>query len=133
MSLDDPDYRATKARLDAELRALPAHEKHILRKAGFKGDLSPLPPGENSGRMQTTGVRTKAGHYIERRDGDPRIWMEQFMPPVKHTVVAIRTNESEHEWQQKSLDRRTNISKYGSPSAPSQAEFDQAWQKTQNR
>ena len=113
-------------------RSLPPNVQAQLRKNGVRIDSVPK-PGEISGVMQTREHRARAGHLVTERFGDPRCWMEPFMPPVKHTVVAIRTNEPENEWQQKSLDRRTNISKYGSPSAPSQAEFDQAWQKTQNR
>ena len=112
-------------------RSLPPNVQAQLRKNGVRIDSVPK-PGEISGVMQTREHRARAGHLVTERFGDPRCWMEPFMPPIKHTVVALRSH-TDPDWYRRYHEREENIGKYNSPIAPSQAELEKAWQKTQNR
>ncbi len=86
---------------DLALRALPLESKLAMRRAGYQGDLSEPPPGPNSGKLGTTITKSQAGHVVQEYTGDSRAWMNQFAPPVKMEMLAIRgPNQSDGEWQQ---------------------------------
>ncbi|MDR3521378.1 MAG: hypothetical protein P4L54_07155 [Acidocella sp.] len=122
-----------KAALEQERRSWPAAEKQKLLDAGYRGDLSPLPPDENSGRISTE-VRERRATITEHKHGDPRTWMNQFMPPLIQRVIAFREpGQDILDWNADCCDRHYNLVTFGSIHRPTQAEVDAAWKKVNGK
>jgi hypothetical protein len=101
---------------ERNLRALSDEDKEALRRAGYRGNLSPI-TGEDSGLLTRKVVSRPS--YVETYEGDPGAWMNQFMWPVKLQQLSIRNlHETDSAWQARQVDNQRNFAMYGQCTAP---------------
>lgn len=90
---------------DAWIHALPYEEKLKLRSQGARVDFAAPPPAHDSYKLAQTTTQNRAGHVVDTYKGDPRVWMDQFAPPVRFRTLAFRRDrQSEASWQQTRAD-----------------------------
>ena len=122
--------RAKQAKTDEWLRNATPAQKQSLRDAGYTGPFGDPRPGPDSRRLSTEIMERRAT-IVEHKHGDPKTWMNQFMPPVKNLVLAIRDpNQTDvRDWYADCCDRHFNYVTFGSFDKPTPEALGRAWQK----
>ena len=126
--------RAKQAKTDEWLRNATPAQKQSLRDAGYTGPFGDPRPGPNSGELSTE-VKQRVATVVEHKYGSPSVWMDQFKPPMKNLVLAIRDpNQTDiRDWYADCCDRHYNLTTYGSLTAPTREALGRAWQKANGK
>jgi hypothetical protein len=116
--LKTPEMLAVeKKATELALRSLPEKSKIALRQAGYTGDLSPLPPGPDSGvlyaRADAAWHNTGGKLGTVRYEGDSRVWQKTFMPPQKSMVMAWRHNMTDAAWNARVDQAKAHLRQQG--------------------
>ena len=126
--------RAKQAAGDDWLRNTTPAQRQSLRAAGYTGPFGDPRPGPDSGRL-STDIMERRATIVEHKYGSPSVWMDQFKPPVKNLVLAIRDpNQTDIlDWHADCCDRHFNYVTYGSFDKPTPEALGRAWQKAHGK